>query len=152
APTDSESKPGASTEAVEPIVFEVDGLTDRFPTFAAAVAAAQNGGVIMVHGDGPIPLKPQRLHGKALTIRAAEGMHPRLTLANGADIEPWQALLMTAQPLHLDGLELVCEQTSKSQIGTAHLVYVEKAPLTLTNCSIRAPLGQACVVCRECPK
>jgi hypothetical protein len=59
---------------------------------------------------------------------------------------------MTDQPLHLDGLELICDQTSGSQIGTAHLVYVEKAPLTLTNCIIRAPLGQACVVCRECPK
>jgi serine/threonine-protein kinase len=152
APTDSGLKPAATTEAVEPIAFEVDGLTDRLPTLVAAVAAAQNGGVITVHGDGPIPLKPQRLHGKALTIRAAVGMHPRLTLANGTDIEPWQALLMTDRPLHLDGLELVCEQISKSQIGTAHLVYVEKAPLTLTNCIIRAPLGQACVVCRECPK
>src|SRR5262249_42154936 len=64
----------------------------------------------------------------------------------------WQPLLATDQPLHLDGLELVCEQTSNSRIRTAHLVYVEKAPLTLTNCVISAPHCQACIVCRECPQ
>src|SRR5262249_25647163 len=64
----------------------------------------------------------------------------------------WQALFASDQPLHLDGLELVCEQTSNSRIRTAHLVYVEKAPLTLTNCVISAPHCQACIVCRECPQ
>jgi serine/threonine-protein kinase len=148
--SDSANSSAESTPPVEPIAFYVEGSPERFPTLATAITAAPNGGVITIHGNGPIPLKSQRLHGKGLTLRAAEGMHPRLTLVLEGDSEPWQALLATDQPLHLDGLELVCEQSSNSRIGTAHLVYVEKASLTLTNCVIRAPHGQACVVCREC--
>src|SRR5262249_39676666 len=141
--TDSAISPAESTAPVEPIAFYVEGSPERFPTLTSAISVAPNGGVITVYGNRLIPLKPQRLHGKALTIRAAEGMHPRLTLGPEGDSEPWQTLLATDQPLHLDGLELVSDRVSKSHIGTAHLVYVEKAPLTLTNCVIRAPLGQA---------
>ena len=150
--TDSAIQQVASNPPAELIAYEVEGLADRVATLPAAIAAAPNGGVITIYGNGQIPLKPQRLHGKALTLRAAEGMHPSLTLAAEPDVEPWQALLQSDQALHLNGLELVCARTSKSQIGTAHLVYVENAPLSLTNCVIRALQGQACVVCRECPQ
>jgi serine/threonine-protein kinase len=148
--TDLAIKPAAAIASVEPIAFDVEGSPERFPTLNAAISAAPNSGVITVHGNGPISIKPQRLHGKALTLRSTESTHPRLTLMLEGDSEPWQALFATDQPLQLDGLELVCEQSSSSHIGTAHLVYVEKAPLTLKNCVIRAPHGQACVVCREC--
>jgi serine/threonine-protein kinase len=134
----------------EPVAFEIDGSSVRPATLAAAVAAAPNGGVITIHGSGPITLKPLRLHGKELTLRAAEGAHPRLILAADLDSEPWQALLSTDRPLRLEGLELVREPVAKTDSGTWHLVYVEKAALTLSNCVIRAPHGQACIVCRDC--
>jgi serine/threonine-protein kinase len=147
---DSSINSAARSESAEPIVFEVEGFSDRLPTLAAAVAAAPNGGVITIHGNGPIPLEPQRLHGKELTLRAAEGQRPQLRMVSGANSQPWQALLATDQPLHLDGLELVYDPSSKPPGDTSHLVYVESASLTLTKCSIRAPHGQACIVCRDC--
>jgi serine/threonine-protein kinase len=147
---DSAAGPVAPGESINPAVFETEGVPGRQPTLAAAVAAAPDGGVITIHGTGLIPLKPLQLQGKELTLRAVEGTHPRLTLISDANSEPWQALLMTDRPLHLEGLELVCEPLSKSDIATSHLVYVEKAGLTLSSCVIRAPHGQACIVCRDC--
>jgi serine/threonine-protein kinase len=148
--SDPATKSTVSSEAAEPSTFEVEGSPKQFSTLAAAVAAAPNDGVITIHGNGPIPLKPQRLHGKALTLRAAGGQRPRLTLIPEPNSEPWKALLATDRPLHLDGLELECEPSSKAPSDTCHLVYIEKSSLTLTNCVIRAPHGQACIVCRDC--
>src|SRR5262249_15635643 len=131
--------------------FGVEGGAERWPTLAAAVAAAPPGATILVQGNGPFLLHPVRLQGKALTLRAGDGFQPRLQWIHETESQPWQPLLAADQPLHLDGLELVVESAG-SQAGpeTAHLVYVENASLHLTNCVIHAPRGSACVVCRDC--
>jgi hypothetical protein len=144
----TKSVPVAVSE--ESPAFVVEGAMDRLPSLAAAVAAAPNEGVITIHGNGPIPLKPLRLHSKALTLRAAEGFRPRLVLVPTADGLPWQPLISTDQPLRIEGLDLVCEPGANSENETAHLIYVEKASLALKNCVILAPRGQACIVCRDC--
>jgi hypothetical protein len=144
------TKSAQAAGSEEPPAFVIEGVADRQPTLAAAIAAAPNGGVITIHGNGLIPLKPLRLHGKALTLQAAQGFRPRLSLVHEPDGQPWQPLISTDQPLRIEGLELVCEPTANSENETAHLVYVERASLTLKNCVILAPRGQACIVCRDC--
>jgi hypothetical protein len=135
----------------EPSVFEVEGVTDRLPNLAAAVAAAPHGGTITIHGNGPFSVRTIQARGKALTIKAATAVRPRLRFAPPANSQPWEALLATDQPLRLDGLELVHEtRAAGSEPSPAHLVYVDKASLHLTDCIIHAPQGTACVVCRAC--
>jgi hypothetical protein len=131
--------------------FEVDGIPERFASLPAAIAAAPDGATVTIHGDGPFYLKPLRISGRALTLRAGDGYRPRFQWAPDANGQPWQALLSADRPLRLEGIELVREFAAHdSALATTHLVYVENASLDLVNCTIRTPRGSACVVCRGC--
>src|SRR5262249_6254014 len=131
--------------------FVIVGSSERYATLASAVAAAPDGAVIVIEGDGPVYLGPQRLHGKALTLRAGAGSRPRLQFVPTASGQPWQPLLATDRPLRIEGMELSHElDTHASGPETAHLVYVEKAALAMVNCVVDAPGSIASVVCREC--
>src|SRR5262249_60920315 len=70
----------STSPAGQPASFVVEGTPASFPSLAAAVAAAPHGAVITIRGDGPLPLEPISLRGKALTLKAAAGRTPRLPL------------------------------------------------------------------------
>jgi serine/threonine-protein kinase len=141
----------STSPAGQPSSFVVEGTSASFPSLAAAVAAAPQGAIVTIQGNGPFPLEPISLHGKALTLKAAAGHRPRLQLLADARRQPWQPLLATDQPLRIEGLELECVAASQeSAIAIAHLIYVERASLHLVDCGIQAPRGSACVVCRGC--
>ncbi|HMF15154.1 MAG TPA: protein kinase, partial [Gemmataceae bacterium] len=129
--------------------FELDGV-GRFPTLPAAITAAPDDATIIIHGNGPFRLNPLRLHGKSLTLRAGEGYRPRFDYDAASNGQPWQSLLSADRPLRLEGVDLVRESNSENGTNTTHLVYVERASLVLTDCTLRAPNGSACVVCRDC--
>ncbi|HMF13305.1 MAG TPA: serine/threonine-protein kinase, partial [Gemmataceae bacterium] len=131
--------------------FVTEGSSEGYATLASAVAAAPDDAVIVIEGDGPVHLGPQRLHGKALTLRAGGGSRPRLRFVPTTSGQPWEPLLASNRPLRLEGLELSHESdTRASAPETAHLVYVEKAALVMVNCVVDAPRSIASVVCRDC--
>jgi serine/threonine-protein kinase len=147
------SNPGAVPEAEGAGTFAIDGNAKRFTTLASAVKSASENATIIVHGNGPFRTPSVVVHGKSLTIKAAQGSRPRFVLTT-AGAQPWQPLLSTDRSLTLEGLELVrvAQSDALEQPDTAHLVYCERAPLRLTNCRLLAPGGAALVVCRGCPK
>jgi serine/threonine-protein kinase len=130
--------------------FTVGGSPKRYPTLAAAVAAAPDQGTITIHTADPLLIAPLSLRGKSLTIRAAEGCRPRLQAAPQPEGQPWQPLLTADHTLSLEGLDLVQVTGGRESTETVHLVYVEKAALHLKNCQLSAPRGSATVVCRAC--
>jgi hypothetical protein len=145
--------PAASVQqqsaADEPGPTAADGKR-TFSDLAAAIAAAADGAVVTVDGDGPFVLEPLVLRGKALTLRAAPGAHPCLVLAAGAPDQAARPLFTTDRPLALEGLELRCPADEPgARPGPAHLVCCEQAPLRLVNCRLFAPKGSALVVCRN---
>jgi serine/threonine-protein kinase len=131
-------------------VFTVAGSAERYATLAAAVAAAPDEGTITIHSADPLLITPLSLHGKSLTIRAAEGCRPRLQATPRPDGQPWQPLLAADHALRLEGLDLVHASDGRESSETTHLVYVEKAALHMKNCRLSAPHGSALVVCRSC--
>src|SRR5262249_61542273 len=56
--------------------FALAGKRQGSSRLAGADAAARDGDVIEVHGDGPFPTPPVRTAGKRLTIRAGPGSRP----------------------------------------------------------------------------
>ncbi len=120
--------------------FVVEGRPGGFATLAEAVAAADDGAVVTVHGPGPFPTPPLFWRGRSLTVRAASGERPCLETAAAAD--PWQALLTTDRDLTLEGLEL------RSLPGGAagRLICSERGALRLTDCRLSAPAGAGIVV------
>ncbi len=98
----AQAAPPPSSSTLLPFVLE--GRPGGFATLAEAVAAAEDGAVVLVHGPGPFPTPPLSWRGRALTVRATSGERPCLEMASAAD--PWQALLTTDRDLTLEGLEL----------------------------------------------
>jgi serine/threonine-protein kinase len=125
------------------IGFGVESTGTVHPTLAAAIAAAGDGDVITVHGDGPFASVPLSLTGKALTLRAAPGWHPCLKC--DGPLAAWQALLSSDRPLALEGIEL--RQASGHE--PAHLIYAEGASLRLVRCQITADHTAAPIVVRR---
>jgi hypothetical protein len=133
--------------------FTVEGIPGEFSTLAAAVAAAPDEAIITIHGEGPFLLKPTRIVGKRLTLRADGDSRPTLRFDVTAKLTPWQPMLATDRSLALEGLELVSEvDRAGSAPEVAHLVYVEHASLHLKNCLFRTASGSATVVCRGSPE
>jgi hypothetical protein len=119
-----------------------------------AVAAAQDGDTIVIHGDGPFPTRPIAIQGKTLAIKAAPGYQPRIVFVPEKDDPIWQPLLTSDRALTLEGLDL-CEQpgtTDPDKPKTTHLVYCEHAGLHLKSCRLLAPHSCALVVCRRPPR
>jgi serine/threonine-protein kinase len=144
---------GAEPAASKNGFFVIEGSDGRFTTLESALKSAADNTTIIVHGNGPFRTPPAMVHGKSITIKAAAGSQPRLVLA-AAGAQPWQPLLSSDRPLCLEGLELfrAAQSDAAEQPDTAHLVYCERAPLTLKRCRLLAPGGAAPIVCRGCPK
>src|SRR5262249_10514327 len=87
--------------------------------------------------------------GKALTLRAAPGVRPRLQYDPPHADASAAPLLCTDRALHLEGIDLEWTSERGCADGCAHLIYVEGASLRLTGCVLRAPRGSAPVVVRR---
>jgi hypothetical protein len=105
-----------------------------------ALAAAQDGDVIEVLGNGPYATPPLRTTGKRLTIRAAKGGRPVLLPEVEGRLQN-QPLLTTDSDLHLEGLEI--RWTIQLRPGPfdadllAHCVILStQDKLSLTHCRI----------------
>jgi serine/threonine protein kinase len=90
--------------APDPIQFPfvVSGTGERFAELYAAVDAAADGEVIEIDADGPMSIDQLNLDQRRLTIRAALGRRPVITLADESRL----FLLHTAGDLTLEGLDL----------------------------------------------
>jgi hypothetical protein len=118
-----------------PPAIEVRGLPGPFGSLGEAVAAAPDGGVVVLRGPGPFRTAPLSWPGKTLTLQAGPGPRPCVERADVPE-RPWEALLSSDRPLTLRGLDLCggAEQGS----GVAPLVCVEGAALRLADCRLQA--------------
>ena len=138
--------PHAETPALSSLAtlpFIVEGRPGGFASLAEAVAAADDGAVVTIHGPGPYPTPPLTWRGRSLTLRAAPGDRPCLEMAAPA-ADPWQALLTTDRDLILDGLDLRL-QPGVGAGSTGRLICCERAALRLTDCRLSAPTGAGIV-------
>jgi len=119
--------------------FIIEGRPGGFGSLAEAVAVADDGAVIILHGGGPYRISPLTWRGRSLTLRAAPGVRPVLQAAAPA-ADPWESLLTTDRALTLEGLEL------RSAPGAGgRLICCERAALRLTDCRLTAPDGAGIV-------
>lgn len=124
-----------------------------FLSLADAVTLARDGDIVTLHRDGPEPLTPLEVRGKALTLRAAPGVAPQLVLIRTPPAAEWKALLSSDRALTLEGLELRGPSgEEQGSVRTTHLVQCDSAPLTLLRCRLAAPHGQGLLVCRQVPR
>ena len=119
--------------------FILEGREGGFGSLAGAVAAADDGAVVTIHGAGPYRIPPLTGRGRSLTLRAAPGARPVLQAAAPA-ADPWEALLTTDRDLTLEGLDLHSPPGSGGR-----LICCERAALRLTDCRLTAPGGAGVV-------
>jgi hypothetical protein len=143
--------PGPEAASERPAVAGYFALASapnvRLARLDQAVLRAGDGDVITVHGDGLFAVAPFVVHGKSLTIRAAEGGRPRFAVAPGSGTQAWHPLIWTDAALTLEGIDLDGEP-GRPQPGPAHLLYSQGAPLKLIGCRIGAAGVTSPVVCR----
>ncbi|HVS36551.1 MAG TPA: serine/threonine-protein kinase [Gemmataceae bacterium] len=119
--------------------FVVEGRPGGFATLSAALAAAEDGAVVTIHGAGPYATPPLSLRGRSITLRGAPGERPCLEMAATA-ADPWQAILATDRDLFLERLELHLPASAAGR-----LICSERAVLRLTDCRLSAPAGAGIV-------
>ncbi|HEV8058899.1 MAG TPA: serine/threonine-protein kinase [Gemmataceae bacterium] len=124
-----------------------------FSRFDQAVAKAEAGDTILVHGNGPFVLHGISMRGKALTIKADAGFQPRFDFVPAQKDVSWEPLFYADRALTLEGLHLhyAVEKTAHPGSAVAHLIYVEGSPLKLLNCKLTATNAQALIVARKSP-
>jgi WD40 repeat protein len=108
----------------------------RHPTLAAAVAAAQAGDTIEIHGNGPFLTEPIVLLDKPLVIRAGSGYRPVVQL-DRAFHDRKRGLIHTHAPLVLEGLDLWTDATNDVNSHTV-TVHEAKARLIVRHCRVIA--------------
>lgn len=107
-------RPQARSVAPRELVVHPDGADDsahrRYKRLEQAVVAAEPGDVILVQHNGDLPVKPIALEkdNLDLTIRAADGFRPRLTLA-GAVNRDAALFRLQAGRLRLEGLDFLLQ-------------------------------------------
>ncbi len=140
-----------SKQANGEALFLVGQDAAPFGRFDRAVAEAQSGDTILVHGNGPFVLHGISLHGKALTIKADAGFQPRFDFVPAQKDVSWEPLFYADRGLTLEGLHLhyAVEKTPHPSSAVAHLIYVEESPLKLVNCKLTATNAQALIVARR---
>ncbi len=134
-------KPVAATAQARTFApsFRIEGREEGFPSLAQAIAAARDGDVVSVHGSGPFVTASLNCRGKALTVRAAQGVRPRLERKPTGD--PSRALFHTDRALTLEGLDLVVADN-------APMICCEGAPLHLTDCRLTTGADGVAVIAR----
>jgi hypothetical protein len=143
--------PGTSSRSQTPRSgsFTIEGQAAAFASLEKAINAANDGDIITIHGSGPFRLTPLAWQGKALTIRAAHGVRPRLEMKPGD--APWQALLQTDRDLNLEGLDLAITEETPIAAGSAAppLLCCRQAPLSLTNCRLTGGTAATAISARN---
>ena len=130
----------AAVTSVQPFaVLGVDGGAERhFTKLADAIAAAADGAIVEVCGDGPYQSGPVDLGEKAITIRAAAGRRPQITLADNSSGASDASLIETSGRLRLEGIEFRRGSARKSGQAAARapdaILVVRSAPLAVINC------------------
>ncbi|HAA49118.1 MAG TPA: hypothetical protein DCE43_05320 [Planctomycetaceae bacterium] len=124
-------------------VFDADGGNSRrFSQLSEAAAAAHDGEVVEVDGDGPFESGMIDLGSKAITLRAAAGRRPRITLAENFDQPDDVALIRTAGRLRLEGIEFVraTDREPGQLVGRPPdaILVARSAPLEVINCRFTA--------------
>jgi hypothetical protein len=115
------------------VVLGQDGKAERkYASLAEAIAGAAANDTVELRDNGPFVLPPLDLKQKPLTVRAADGYRPVLTLAADA-VEADLPFLSTQAALTLEGLEFQREGGSKRSVGLKH-IYALGAPLAVANC------------------
>jgi hypothetical protein len=114
------------------VVLGGKGVAERkFDTLADAVQGASDGDTIEIRGNGPFVTHPVRIHGRALTVRAAEGFRPVLRLSTEGTAA-FANLFETNAPLTLEGLEL--QIFGATGQGLARAIQSRGAPLFVAHC------------------
>ncbi len=94
-----DSRPEAPTPPV--LSYVIKSTSERFADLAAAVTAAPDGGIVEIDADGPLTVDQINVGRRQLTIRAARGRRPVITLADDRRL----CLLCTVGDLVLEGLD-----------------------------------------------
>ncbi|MFO0867873.1 MAG: serine/threonine-protein kinase [Pirellulales bacterium] len=118
----------------------------QFPDLSQALAAAPPHSVVEIRSAGPFELRPQSLRGRALTIRAALGVTPRLNFVVPANLS---AALVSDAPLELEGLDLrvmaVAGDEGSSPRSPCTLLDYSGPELQVRHCRLRNDAGTSCV-------
>jgi hypothetical protein len=107
------------------------GAERKFDTPEEAVAAAKNGDVIEIRGDGPFETDQLDILGRSLVIRAAPGCRPVLRLSAKGRLKD-RPIVSSNAALTLEGLEL--QRIGSSPNALWAMVYTEVAPVRVANC------------------
>ncbi len=132
-----------------PADFQVLGQAVRFTTIEEAIAAAPDGGEVVVHGDGPYTVPGFQLGSKALTIRAAAGARPvfRPPTVPQRFVGPF---LSSTSDLTLKGLEVRWLMTPRRAMAPPEiwfygLIAVRRGQVRLANCRLVAESEHSCI-------
>jgi hypothetical protein len=129
----------AATASPVRVPYVIRGGGERFADLSDAVATAVDGATIEIDADGPIDVDQVDAGDRRLTICAAQGRRPVLTLAD----ETRLCLLRTEGALELEGLELRrAGARSQNMRNPPSLLYIEEpGSLRVKNCRIVASTG-----------
>jgi Protein kinase domain len=133
-----------------PTGFVIAGQPHNYRELGEAVAAARDGDVIEVHGDGPYPTPPVRTTGKRLTIHSGPRSRPVFLPEVPGQLQTGP-LLRTDADLRLDGLDIrwsivVGQGISEAELLSRCVIVSTQGRLTLAHCRVatgrsNAPIG-----------
>jgi serine/threonine protein kinase len=133
-----------------PAGFVLAGQPHGYRQLGEAVAAARDGDVIEVHGDGPFPTPAVQTSGKRLTIRAGPRSRPVILAEVPGQLQSGP-LLRTDADLRLDGLDVrwgieVRPGMSEADLLSRCVIVSTRGQLTLAHCRVvtgrvNAPVG-----------
>ncbi len=132
--------PPARTES-KPNELRIVGRDDRWPTMAGAMAAAADGDVIEVVGDGPHLSGKIVVVGKRLTLKAAAGSNPVIQPEETAPTSSSE-WLTTNRDLTLEGLTIDWAGSVRGDADNAAdeaaitVTVTDSASLTMRNCRV----------------
>ncbi|MBI3466633.1 MAG: serine/threonine protein kinase [Planctomycetes bacterium] len=142
--------PGSGAQPERPARgFMVQGHSIVYQSLPAAIDAAPQKGVIEVYGNEPLPIRPLRITGKPLVIRAAEGNRPTLVAAAGAPLSA--AAITTDADLTLERLQIEWPSESKptesrdAVPSTGCAVEATGGLLAMNNCDLTADKDTTCL-------
>ncbi len=137
-----------TTVKTEPIGFAIEGSDQLYPSLADAVAVAENGRTITIHGDGPFPSSHIRIENKKLILRAALGSKPKF-VPESSDTVSGQ-FLSSNSDLILQGMIVewpIANPSGKpEETGIKSVISQLKGKLTLDSCRVSCGSNGACIV------
>ena len=139
--------PAALMPALRETEISIAGRAERWAKLADAVAAAADGDTVVVHGDGPHTSSRIDIHGKKLTVRAADGARPVFTPDGTTRSAQW---LTSDAELTLDGLVVdwpgKAGDAEPAPPSVEDGVIVGSGPLAVRRCRIASGPRMSCVV------